>query len=44
METVFIVKCVSIARQRLNKHIPVKHTHATEGHILLGNGAANTPP
>jgi hypothetical protein len=38
-----IVTCISIARQRLCKHIPVKRMCATKGRPLLGNGAVNTP-
>jgi hypothetical protein len=33
-----------IARQRLGKHIPATHAHATMAHPLLSNGAVNTPP
>jgi hypothetical protein len=36
------VTCISIARQRLGKHIPITNVHATiEGYKLLGNGAVN---
>jgi hypothetical protein len=37
-----LVTCIPIARQRLGKHIPAKHTRATEGRPLLGNGPVNT--
>jgi hypothetical protein len=36
-----IVTCITIARQRVGKHIPAKHAHATIGRLLLGNGAVN---
>jgi hypothetical protein len=39
-----IVTCITIARQRLCKHIPAKRTNATEGRQLLGNGQVNMPP
>jgi hypothetical protein len=39
-----IVTCIPIARQRLGKHIPRKHTRATVGRPFLGNGPVNTPP
>jgi hypothetical protein len=41
----FIVTYISIARQRLGKHITAKRTHAIEGRpLLLGNGPVNKPP
>jgi hypothetical protein len=33
--------CKTIARQRLGKHIPETHAHATIGRPLLGNGQVN---
>jgi hypothetical protein len=33
------VTCISIARQRVSKHIPATHEHGTIGRLLLGNGA-----
>jgi hypothetical protein len=38
-----IVTCISIAKQRLGKHIPAKRTRSKEGCPLLGNGPVNTP-
>jgi hypothetical protein len=38
-----IVTCISIARQRLGKHIPAKGTRATEGRPLVDNGPVNNP-
>jgi hypothetical protein len=40
---IYIATCIPIAKQRFGKHIPAKITHATEGRLLLDNGAANTP-
>jgi hypothetical protein len=39
-----IVMRISIAMQRLGKHISPKRTRATEGRPLRGNGPENTPP
>jgi hypothetical protein len=39
-----IVTCISIARQRLGKHIPVKRTRATDVRPLLDNDTVNKPP
>jgi hypothetical protein len=39
-----IVTFILIARQRIGKHIPAKHTHVTEGRPLLGNGPVNPLP
>jgi hypothetical protein len=38
-----IVTCISIARQRVAKHIPATHVHATIEFLLLRNGAVNMP-
>jgi hypothetical protein len=38
----YSVMCIPIARQRVGKHIPATHAHATIGRLLLGNGAVNT--
>jgi hypothetical protein len=38
----YTVTCIPIARQRLGKHIPAKHTGATEGGPLIGNEPVNT--
>jgi hypothetical protein len=38
------VTCISITRQRVGKHIPAAHAHATIGRLLLGNGPVNTDP
>jgi hypothetical protein len=39
-----ITKCISIAKQRLGKHMPRKQTRATIGRPFLGNGSVNTSP
>jgi hypothetical protein len=41
-KSIIIVRCIPIARQRVAKHIPATHAHATIGRLLLGNGAVNT--
>jgi hypothetical protein len=38
------VTYITIARLRLDRHIPAKRTRSTEGRPLLGNGPVNTPP
>jgi hypothetical protein len=35
---------ISIARQRVGKHITATYAHATIGYPLLGNGPVNTHP
>jgi hypothetical protein len=36
--------CIHITRQRLGKHIPVTHAHATIEHLLICSGQVNTLP
>jgi hypothetical protein len=35
------VTCITIARQRVGKHIPATQEHVKIGRLLLGNGAVN---
>jgi hypothetical protein len=38
----YIVTCISIARQRVGKHIPSTQAHKTIGRLLPDNGPVNT--
>jgi hypothetical protein len=40
----YTLTCTPITRQRLSKHIPATHSHATIGYPLVGNGPVNTHP